>query len=138
MTLCRTVLMFYFLNLIFHSLPVSQKAVLAKSVPALPFLTWEPECSCESRRVAGVEESEAGYALPCCIIENVARFVGGVHRVMWKIEIDDVVAARQLDLHACQWGRRSALEGIKADVVHRFFLVQIVQAYRNMSRSQGS
>lgn len=131
-------LMFYFLDLILHSLPVSQKAVLAKSVPALPFLTWEPECSCESRRVAGIEEREAGYALPCCVIENVARFVGGLHGVIWKIEIDEIVAAREVDLHACQWGRRSALEGIKAYVVHRFFLVQIVQAYRDMPRSQDS
>lgn len=138
MTLRRTAFMFYFFDLILHSLPVSQKAVLAKFIPALPFLTWEPECSCESGRVARVEEREAGYALPCCIIENVARFIEGLHRVMWKIEIDDIVAARQFDLHACQWGRRSALEGTKSHVVHRFFLVQIIQAYRNMSRSQGS
>ena len=92
--------MFYILDLPFHRLPVTQKAVFAKFIPALPHLTRKPECSCKSRGVAGIEEREAGYALPRLVIENVARFVWGLNRVMWKIEIDDVVAARQLDLRA--------------------------------------
>ena len=89
----------YSLDLALHRLPVSQKAVVAIFIPALPPLTWEPECSCKSRGVACIEEREAGYALPCYIIESVARFVRGLHRVMWKIEIDEIVAARQIDLH---------------------------------------
>lgn len=92
--------MFYFLDFPLHRLPVTQKAVFAKFIPALPRLTREPECSCKSRGVVGIEEREAGYALPCFVIENVARFVWGLYRIMWKIEIDDIVAARQLDLHA--------------------------------------
>lgn len=100
MALRLIVSMFYFLDLPLHSLPVTQKAVFAKFIPALPPPTREPECSCKSRGVTGVEERKAGYALPCLVIENVARFVWGLNGIMWKIEIDDVVAARQLDLHA--------------------------------------
>jgi len=92
--------MFHFLDLPLHRPPVTQKAVFSKFIPALPHLTWEPECSCKSRGVARIEEREAGNALPCLVIENVARFVRGLNGVMWKIEIDDVVAARQLDLRA--------------------------------------
>jgi len=89
----------YSLDLALHGLPVSQKAVVAIFIPALPPLTWKPECSCKSRGVACIEEREAGYALPCFVIEDVARLVCGHHRVMWKIEIDEIVAARQIDLH---------------------------------------
>jgi hypothetical protein len=73
---------FYFLDLLLHHLPVTQKAVFPKLIPALPHLTREPEYSCKSGGVAGIEEREAGYALPCFVIENVARFMWGLYRIM--------------------------------------------------------
>ena len=83
----------YFRNFYLHRLSISQKAVFAKRVPALPHLTWEPECPCESRRMADIEEGEAGYAFPCLFIENVARFVLGLDRIVREVEIDKIVTA---------------------------------------------
>jgi hypothetical protein len=65
----------YFLNLPLHRLPISQKAIITKSISALPRLAWQPESSCESRRVTRVKEREAGYTLPRFFIEYVAGFV---------------------------------------------------------------
>jgi hypothetical protein len=85
--------------------------------------------------VARIEERETGHALPRLFIEDVAGFVRGLYRIMWKVEIDDVVAARGVDLHSRQMGLPSS---IKAYVMHGFLLVQVVEAYRNMSRPQNS
>jgi hypothetical protein len=49
--------------------------------------------------VARIEEREAGYTLPRLFIENVARFVRRLYGIMREVEIDNIVAARDVDLY---------------------------------------
>lgn len=88
--------------------------------------------------MARIKEREAGYTLPRLFVENVARFVRRLYGIMREVEIDNIVAARDVDLYSRQIGCLLALEGKETYIVHWFLFVQVVQAHRNMSRPQDS
>lgn len=97
---------FDFLDLPLNRILIPQDAVFTESISALPRLTRNPECPCQPRRVTHVKERQAGYSLPC-LVEDITWFVPGLDRVMRKVEIDEVVAARYMDLYKnrSRWSR---------------------------------